>query len=109
LPSTAVVFGVSAIRPNAKPEISIAAPSTIANIRCDLVIGYPPSREADINGDPEKAQQTGRHIQCLEPRPDLDRISPAICQHARIRAGITTTSNAAFFSPYRMTSLKITR
>jgi hypothetical protein len=53
--SSATVLGVSAIRPNAKPEISIAAPSTMANIRCDLVIGYPPSHEADKNGDPEKA------------------------------------------------------
>jgi hypothetical protein len=44
LPSSAVVLGVSAIRPNAKPEISIAAPNTIANILCDLVIGYPPSK-----------------------------------------------------------------
>jgi hypothetical protein len=40
--SSAVVLGVSAIRPNAKPEISIAAPMTMANILCDLVMSYPP-------------------------------------------------------------------
>jgi hypothetical protein len=71
--SSATVLGVSAIRPNAKPEISIAAPSTIANNRCDLVIGYPPSREANKNGDPEKAQQTRRHDQSFAPHLDKSR------------------------------------
>jgi hypothetical protein len=70
LPSSAVVLGVSAIRPNANPEISIAAPSTIANIRCDLVIGYPPSREVSTYGDPEIAQQTWRHDQRFAIRLD---------------------------------------
>jgi len=36
-------------------------------------------------------------------------ISATIFQYTRISAGIALTSNATFFSPYRMTSLKITR
>jgi len=36
-------------------------------------------------------------------------ISPAIFQHTRIDAEIALTSNATFFSPYRMTRPKITR
>src|SRR5262249_32331642 len=107
--SSATVLGVSAIRPNAKPEISIAAPSTMANIRCDLDIGYPPSREASINGDPGNTMQTGRHDRTLSLSPFLMRISPAIFQHTRDGAGIATTSNTNFFPPYRMTGLKITR
>jgi hypothetical protein len=78
--SSATVLGGSAILPNANPEISIAAPSTIAKIRCDLVIGYPPSREANKNGDPGKGKQTWRHDQGHAPCLDKSRYF-STCAH----------------------------
>jgi hypothetical protein len=92
--SSAVVLGVSAIRPNAKPEISIAAPRTMANIRCDLVMSRPPLRETDKNGEPEKYSKQGAIIKALS----LVTVSPAIFLHTRRMTEIETASNPFFFS-----------
>jgi hypothetical protein len=82
--SSAVVLGVSAIRPNAKPEISIAAPRTMANIRCDLVMSYPPHVKQIKMESRKKQGKQGATVEAL----CLVSISSAIIQHTRLSAGI---------------------
>jgi len=48
-PSSAVLLSVPAVRPNAKTEISVAAPRTMVNIRRDLVMSFPPLENGRAN------------------------------------------------------------